>query len=135
MKEAGGEVVRKKNRFDMPSSGYKDYLLNIRQPNGMVTELLLTTKAMSEAKRGVGHDLYEAMQIAEEVWNDENATEEERAEAWGYIVLLDDASVAYYSSTGDQSNATASLSGIVEPLVRISAMGAGLANSKLYPKL
>lgn len=134
----GGEVVRVKNRFERPSAGYKDILLNIRMPNGMVTEVLMTTRAMSDAKmgeNGIGHDLYEAMQAAETVWKDKDATEEERAEAWKYLLQLRRASEAYYDSTGEESNATASFSGIVEPLNIISATGASNAGSKLYPRI
>lgn len=139
IQDGGGEVARIKNRFDKPSAGYKDYLLNIRMPNGMVTELLLATKTMSEAKNGetgVGHDLYEAMQTAEAALNDEGSTNEEKAEAWWYLAQLKRASESYYGSTGEESSETASLSGIVEPLYMMSATGAlPNANSKLYPKL
>lgn len=134
----GGSIVRVKNRFEKPSAGYKDYLLNIRMPNGMVTELLMTTKAMSDAKMGeigIGHDLYEAMQTAESVWNDKRATDTEKAEAWSYLIQLRRASQAYYDSTGAESNETASFSGIVEPLNIMSATGASNASSKLYPKI
>lgn len=134
----GGSIVRVKNRFEKPSAGYKDYLLNIRMPNGMVTELLMTTKAMSDAKMGetgIGHDLYEAMQAAESVWNDKRATDTEKAEAWSYLIQLRRASKAYYDSTGAESNETASFSGIVEPLNIMSATGASNASSKLYPKI
>jgi hypothetical protein len=138
-KEAGGEIARPpKNRFDKPASGYKDYLLNIRQPNGLITELLLTTKSMNEAKSGadgtggVGHTLYEAWQKVDSVISDPNTTAEAKKEAKRIRALLDEASEAYYGSTGDQSNATASLSGIVEPLQRISAPGASSAISSLY---
>ncbi|MDR2160818.1 MAG: hypothetical protein LBO77_01580 [Desulfovibrio sp.] len=134
VKEAGGEIARQpKNRFDKPSAGYKDYLLNIRQPNGLITELLLTTKAMNQAKtEGPGHVLYEAMQKAEAVLKDAGAADEQIREAEELFEQLREASEVYYGSTGDQSNATASLSGIVEPLDRISAKGTDRSHSSLY---
>ena len=140
VQEAGGEIVRDRDRFDKPSSGYKDHFLNIRQPNGLITELLLTTKAMNHAKTesegvGVGHVLYEAAQKAQAVLNDKNATGEQKAEAGAYLYFLRKASESYYGSTGDQSREIASLSGIVEPLNNISAIGASSANSSLYGEL
>jgi hypothetical protein len=136
VKEAGGEVVRKKNRFDHPSAGYKDYLLNIRQPNGMVTELLLTTKAMHQAKsEGPGHVLYEAQQIVAEFFKSGQAQGEERNAAKILAVILDGISESYYETTGDQSNKTASFSGIVEPLNNASPYIESLASSKIYGRL
>lgn len=133
VREAGGEVARSKNRFDMPSGGYKDYLLNIRRPGGLITELLLTTRAMSAAKsEGAGHALYEARQKVQAAIQDRNSTDAQIREAEQIGLLLDEAMTAYYGSTGDQSNATASLSGIMEPLERISAYGASRSHSSLY---
>jgi hypothetical protein len=54
------EVVRIKDRFVKPTSvGYRDILLNIRQPNGHITELQLAISEILEVKDGEGHKLYE----------------------------------------------------------------------------
>ncbi|WP_297671138.1 hypothetical protein [uncultured Desulfovibrio sp.] len=131
----GGEVARLKNRFDKPSDGYKDYLLNIRMPNGMVTELLLTTKAMSEAKAGPGHDLYEARQSLEGILTDKNVSEEQRSIARTMKLLLRRASENYYGSTGEGSNETASASVIEVPLNSASVLLEELSSTSVYPKL
>jgi|GEM_PF-2790455 len=106
------------------------------EPAGTQSGENQTTDARAkDAKTGIGKDLHEAMQLVENVLKDNNATAEEKAEAWWYRRQLRKASESYYGSTGEESNATASLSGIVEPLSVMSAMGADIANSKLYPKL
>lgn len=42
-------------------SGYRDIGINLVAPNGMVTELQLNTEAMTTAKFGEGHTMYEEM--------------------------------------------------------------------------
>ena len=56
------EVLRIKDRFYNPlDTGYRDFLTNVRMPNGAVVELQVTTRAMFNAKEhGLGHDLYVA---------------------------------------------------------------------------
>ena len=131
----GGEVVRVKNRFERPSAGYRDYLLNIRMPNGFVTEVLLTTKAMSAAKNGAGHGFYEMGQIIEEALAQEGVGNLERGALKLLRAYLDDISEAFYGSTGQESSETASLSGIVEPLNQASVLLEVLSSSSVYPKL
>jgi len=99
----GGQIVRFKNRFDRPASGYRDYMLSIRLENGLVTELLLTTKAMSKAKTfGYGHLLYEIAQKAEDVLNSSTSSEAEKQEAKKEVLLLGKLMEEYYGSTGPQ---------------------------------
>jgi len=53
------EVVRIKDRFKVPTDvGYRDFLINVKMPNGAIVELQLTTKALMQAKN-VGHTFYE----------------------------------------------------------------------------
>ncbi len=131
----GGEVARIKNRFEKPSAGYKDYLLNIRMPNGMVTELLLTTRAMSEAKAGPGHDLYEAGQALASLAEDASLSDEQRSIARIIRRHLRKASKSYYDSTGEGSNETASASVIEDPLNMASVLLEELSSTSVYPKL
>ena len=131
----GGKVERIKDRFAKPSGGYKDFLLSIRMPNGFVTEVLVTTKAMSEAKMGPGHDIYEANQAIAEALSSEGISEDERNALKRLRVLLDDASQGFYESTGQESNETASFSVISEPLDQASALMELLSSSSVYPKL
>lgn len=131
----GGSIVRIKNRFEKPSAGYKDYLLNIRMPNGMVTELLMTTKAMSDAKAGPGHGLYEAGQSLEGILTDKDVSEEQRSIARTMKLLLRRASENYYGSTGEGSNETASDSVIEDPLNSASVLLEELSSTSVYPKL
>lgn len=131
----GGSIVRVRNRFEKPSAGYKDYLLNIRMPNGMVTELLMTTKAMSDAKAGPGHGLYEAGQSLEGILTDKDVSEEQRSIARTMKLLLRRASENYYGSTGEGSNETASDSVIEDPLNSASVLLEELSSTSVYPKL
>ncbi|MDE5833721.1 MAG: hypothetical protein K2H64_12240, partial [Desulfovibrio sp.] len=99
----------------------------------------MTTKAMAEAKMGktgIGHHIYEAMQEAQAKLNEFEVGSKDYEKTWLMLDLLKKVSNNYYNSTGIQSNSTASLSGIVEPLQRISAMGAGGDTfSSVYPNV
>ncbi len=54
------EIVRIKDRFVKPApGGYRDILVNIKQPNGHITELQLHAKQILDVKGGTGHKLYE----------------------------------------------------------------------------
>lgn len=133
--ESGGEIVREKDRFTSPAGGYKDVMLNVRLPNGLVTEVLITTEAMAEAKNGLGHTLYEAMQLVAE-GIDSGSHNAEMSEALRDIgIELDAASQNFYNSTGSESNSIASPSVIVYPLYKTSAILPLLSSSSLYPKL
>ena len=52
-------VVRVKNRFQKPASGYRDILLNLEMPNGHIVEMQLHLRSILEVKNGIGHELYE----------------------------------------------------------------------------
>ncbi|MBQ9406214.1 MAG: hypothetical protein IJU37_05660 [Desulfovibrio sp.] len=131
----GGKVVRVKDRFANPSGGYRDVLINIEMPNGMKTELLVTTKAMSEAKNGLGHKLYEATQVVDEIIAKEKLEGDRLRAAENTRNALRKAMGNYYESTGEESNSTASVSVIEKPLYMTSAYLPFLSSSSLYPKL
>lgn len=60
MKSAGLEIAQKpKNRFEKPTpEGYRDLMTFVKLPNGMVAELQLHVKSMTQAKEK-GHKDYE----------------------------------------------------------------------------
>lgn len=59
-------TVRVKNNFAHPSAlGYRDINVNVRLPNGMISEIQLNTKAMLEAKEKTAHLFYEVSREAE----------------------------------------------------------------------
>ncbi|MDR1893875.1 MAG: hypothetical protein LBQ61_04180, partial [Spirochaetales bacterium] len=76
------EVVRAKDRFRDSDlfTGYRDYLLNVKMPNGFVGELQLNVNGMLAAKeQKYGHSLYE---ITRDYWKyvrDGKMTAEEKA--------------------------------------------------------
>jgi hypothetical protein len=136
IEESGGVVLRDNNRFEKPvSGGYKDYHLNYRYPNGFTVELQLNTRAMVEAKNGIGHALYEAMDKAEKILRDPDGTPEDKVDAKRVLRWLKEASEKFYASTGDQSSATASASEIVSPYVNIEAYGELSAGTRVYREL
>jgi hypothetical protein len=52
-------IVRIKDRWSKPTpEGYRDYLLNVRLPNGYVGELQVHHRAITEVKNSIGHELY-----------------------------------------------------------------------------
>lgn len=60
-----GAAIRIKNNFAKPSmQGYRDVNINIKLPNGMISEIQLNTEAMMEAKDGPGHIFYEVFREA-----------------------------------------------------------------------
>ncbi len=64
LREAGAVLARQpKNRFVKPvPGGYRDVLMNIKTPDGMIVELQVNTKAMLHAKEwGAGHHQYETL--------------------------------------------------------------------------
>jgi hypothetical protein len=58
------EIVRVKNRFQTPSAGYRDLLLNVKLSNGHVAELQIHLKAIIDAKQE-GHKDYEEARTLE----------------------------------------------------------------------
>lgn len=61
-----GAAIRIKNNFAnvMSPAGYRDININIKLPNGMISEIQINTEAMMEAKEQVGHVFYEVMREA-----------------------------------------------------------------------
>lgn len=59
--QAHGEenIVRIKDRHVNPVSGYRDILMNVRTPNGVIAEVQFNTSNLMAAKMGEGHRLYE----------------------------------------------------------------------------
>ena len=54
------KVTRTKNRFDKPmSTGYRDILINVKLPGGIEGEVQIHVQEMIDAKKEVGHGLYE----------------------------------------------------------------------------
>jgi hypothetical protein len=90
---------------------------------------------MVEAKNGLGHLLYEAMEKAVVLLNDRNATVEQRAEAGRLWRALQEASEKYYGSTGVQSNVTASLSETLSPFINTVEYSIEKFGSSRYPEL
>ena len=63
MKNEGVDIVRVKDRFSKPGpDGYRDILVNVRNPNGSISEVQLQVRSMLEAKNSpLGHDVYNQM--------------------------------------------------------------------------
>jgi len=76
---ADPRVMRLKNNFATPQSpvGYRDINMNVKLPNGMISEVQLTTKAMAEAKEE-GHLFYE-------IWREAKALENADKEVLDYL--------------------------------------------------
>ncbi|MCS6911720.1 MAG: hypothetical protein NZ890_00590, partial [Myxococcota bacterium] len=58
-------ILREKDRFKEPASGYRDILLNVEMPNGHIVEVQLHLKSILEVKNGEGHHLYEQIRSIE----------------------------------------------------------------------
>jgi hypothetical protein len=59
-------VIRIKNYYATPTlAGYRGVNINVKLPNGMISEIQLNTKAMIEAKEKYGHLFYEITREAE----------------------------------------------------------------------
>jgi len=59
-------VIRIKNNYANPTAlGYRDINMNVKLPNGMISEVQINTRAMVEAKEGAGHVFYELSREAE----------------------------------------------------------------------
>jgi hypothetical protein len=59
-------TIRVKNNFAHPTAlGYRDININVKLPNGMISEVQLNTKAMLEAKEKTAHIFYEVSREAE----------------------------------------------------------------------
>ena len=62
--------IELKNRFNSPTpSGYRDILANVRvkEADGHVAEIQLTTEAMYQAKEGLGHKIYEVQRELDDI--------------------------------------------------------------------
>jgi hypothetical protein len=79
LKASGMQLARRpKDRFAQPTeSGYRDCLLNVVLPNGMIGEVQLHTKAMLKAK-GEGHKWYEMERTLDAESKARNLTIDER---------------------------------------------------------
>jgi hypothetical protein len=58
------EIMRIKNGYETASNGYKDVKVNVRLPDGSISELILATPEMIRAKEVLGgHQLYEEARV------------------------------------------------------------------------
>lgn len=57
------DILRVKDRFTNPVSGYRDILINYRTPDGLVAEVQFGAQNMIDTKNGEGHALYEQMRV------------------------------------------------------------------------
>ena len=60
-------IVRIKDRWSKSTpEGYRDYLLNVRLPNGYVGELQIHHKAIIAVKNSIGHDFYKLAEMLQD---------------------------------------------------------------------
>jgi hypothetical protein len=59
---ASHNVTRIKDRFEHPSMGYRDIMVNFRTPSGLVAEVQFGSKTILDAKMGDGHKIYTEIQ-------------------------------------------------------------------------
>ncbi|MBF6355253.1 hypothetical protein IU449_11985 [Nocardia higoensis] len=60
IERSGEKILRVKDRFIVPAdSGYRDILMNIQAPNGLVVELRLHLKSIDKVSDKFDHALYE----------------------------------------------------------------------------
>lgn len=82
------EVERVKNRFARPTgAGYRDFLVNLRMPNGAVVELQVTTEHMYSSKMEYGHALYEVERELTKAIDDGTVKEEANAVRDDFIAI------------------------------------------------
>lgn len=62
--KAGFDVVRIKDRFTSPmNTGYRDVLINVKMPNGILAEIQINIPEMLSAKENHGHKLFEVSRV------------------------------------------------------------------------
>ncbi len=127
---ADPRVMRLKNNFAMPSSvGYRDINMNVKLPNGMISEVQLTTRAMAEAK-SEGHVFYEVWrELQDKPENDKITRLIERAQ----IALYQEAWAASKSPEAFASRRASSFE-IARPFTIKSARVIGDSLSELSEK-
>lgn len=103
-----GQVARVKNGYDGYTGGYRDIKVNIRTPDGHLSEVILASPEMLEAKHDLGgHKLYEVVRTG----NDElGKAAREMEELYSRAAAAEDSRLA--ASSGEISlPSTAALSG------------------------
>ena len=98
------KVVRKKDRFAKPASGYRDILYNIEASNGHVVELQLQLRAVQEVKSGSGHKLYDQIRTIEakaKIEGRELTDEEKRTVASLQSKMKSEYDAAFAASKGE----------------------------------
>lgn len=64
-------VVRVKNDFENSDAGYKKAIVNVKIPGGATSEIQVTTEEYWKARKELGgHDLYEAVRVKTEGWEE-----------------------------------------------------------------
>lgn len=109
--------IELKNRFENPpDSGYRDILANVRvkEADGHIAEIQLTTKAMLQAKEGLGHKIYEVQRELDDI-----AKRTSNAEATELALEFDKISKEYYEAAAQSSNSSKSATASSSALSRL----------------
>ena len=110
--------IELKNRFENPpDSGYRDILANVRvkEADGHIAEIQLTTKAMLQAKEGLGHKIYEVQRELDDI-----AKRTSNAEATELALEFDKISKEYYEAAAQSSSSSKSASASSSALFRLT---------------
>lgn len=110
--------IELKNRFENPpDSGYRDILANVRvkEADGHIAEIQLTTEAMLQAKEGLGHKIYEVQRELDDI-----AKRTNNAEATELALEFDKISKEYYEAAAQSSNSSKSASASSSALFRLT---------------
>ena len=110
--------IELKNRFENPpDSGYRDILANVRvkEADGHIAEIQLTTEAMLQAKEGLGHKIYEVQRELDDIAKRTNNTE-----ATELALEFDKISKEYYEAAAQSSNSSKSASASSSALFRLT---------------
>lgn len=110
--------IELKNRFENPpDSGYRDILANVRvkEADGHIAEIQLTTKAMLQAKEGLGHKIYEVQRELDDI-----AKRTSNAEATELALEFDKISKEYYEAAAQSSSSSKSATASSSALFRLT---------------
>lgn len=110
--------IELKNRFENPpDSGYRDILANVRvkEANGHIAEIQLTTEAMLQAKEGLGHKIYEVQRELDDI-----AKRTSNAEATELALEFDKISKEYYEAAAQSSSSSKSATASSSALFRLT---------------
>lgn len=110
--------IELKNRFENPpDSGYRDILANVRvkEADGHIAEIQLTTKAMLQAKEGLGHKIYEVQRELDDI-----AKRTSNAEATELALEFDKISKEYYEAADQSSSSSKSATARSSALFRLT---------------